>query len=229
MKTNEQIVRDFIAAWSRLDVDEIIAYFAPDGTYYNMMNKPVSGHDNLQHFIGGFVKDWTQTTWDILNIVARGKIVMAERLDRTQVGGKRGDARDLRQPAGRAQHRSRYNFGLSCRREHGPGVWCRQLRAQRLAAGGDEPLRRHRRSSPMARGPIRPQPDDGLRKCGVCRGRDRRAADVPAAGRSGAGIGFAHVPQPGASSPAGFRRRLSKRFPVRRASGGPLEGSRQAG
>ncbi|MDP1964721.1 MAG: limonene-1,2-epoxide hydrolase family protein [Reyranella sp.] len=88
MKTNEEIVRDFIAAWSRLDIDEIVAYFAPDGTYYNMMNKPVSGHDNLRRFIGGFVKDWTKTTWDILNIVARGNVVMAERLDRTQVAGK---------------------------------------------------------------------------------------------------------------------------------------------
>lgn len=91
MKTNEEIVRDFIAAWSRLNVDEIVAYFAPDGTYYNMMNKLVSGHDNLRRFIGGFVKDWTRTTWDILNIVAHGNIVMAERLDRTLVAGKSVD------------------------------------------------------------------------------------------------------------------------------------------
>lgn len=91
MKTNEEIVRDFIAAWSRLNVDEIVAYFASDGTYYNMMNKLVSGHDNLRRFIGGFVKDWTRTTWDILNIVAHGNIVMAERLDRTLVAGKSVD------------------------------------------------------------------------------------------------------------------------------------------
>ncbi|MDP1963089.1 MAG: limonene-1,2-epoxide hydrolase family protein [Reyranella sp.] len=43
---------------------------------------------NLRRFIGGFVKDWTRTTWDILNIIAHGNIVMAERLDRTRVGGK---------------------------------------------------------------------------------------------------------------------------------------------
>jgi limonene-1,2-epoxide hydrolase len=28
MTDNERIVRDFIAAWSRLDVDEIVSYFA---------------------------------------------------------------------------------------------------------------------------------------------------------------------------------------------------------
>ena len=55
MISNEEIVRDFIAAWSRLDVEEIVAFFTPDGAYHNMMNKPVSGHDNLRKFIGGFI------------------------------------------------------------------------------------------------------------------------------------------------------------------------------
>lgn len=91
MRTNEEIVGDFIAAWSRLNVDEIVAFFAPDGTYHNMMNKPVSGHDNLRRFIGGFIKDWTQTNWDVLNIVSQGDIVMAERLDRTRLGTKSVD------------------------------------------------------------------------------------------------------------------------------------------
>jgi len=91
MRSNEEIVRDFIAAWSRLDVDEIVGFFTPDGTYHNMMNKPVSGHENLRKFIGGFIKDWTQTTWDVLNIVSQGDIVMAERLDRTRLGAKSVD------------------------------------------------------------------------------------------------------------------------------------------
>ena len=30
---NEQIVVEFIEAWSRLDADELTAYFAEDGTY----------------------------------------------------------------------------------------------------------------------------------------------------------------------------------------------------
>ena len=91
MTTNAEIVRNFIAAWSRLDADEIVAFFTPDGTYHNMMNKPVSGHDNLRRFIGGFIKDWTETNWDVLNIVSRGDIVIAERLDRTRLGAKSVD------------------------------------------------------------------------------------------------------------------------------------------
>ena len=35
-----------------------------------MMNKPVSGQDNLRKFIGGSIKSWTKTfRWDILNVV----------------------------------------------------------------------------------------------------------------------------------------------------------------
>jgi limonene-1,2-epoxide hydrolase len=91
MNDNETIVRNFIAAWSRLDVEELIGFFADDGTYHNMMAKPVSGHENLRNFIGGFLKGWTATQWDILNMLSRGDIVMAERLDRTTLGDKKVD------------------------------------------------------------------------------------------------------------------------------------------
>jgi len=86
MTDNVAIIRDFIAAWSRLDVDEIVSYFTPDGTYHNMPFDPVSGHDNLRGFVGGFIKDWTQTDWDVLTILGNGEVVVAERLDRTKVG-----------------------------------------------------------------------------------------------------------------------------------------------
>lgn len=89
MTSNEDIVRAFITAWSRLNVDELVGYFTPDGTYHNMMAKPVSGHNNLRRFIGGFMRGWTATDWEILNIVARGDVVIAERVDRTQVGDKK--------------------------------------------------------------------------------------------------------------------------------------------
>lgn len=88
MSLNEQIVRDFIGAWSRLNVDELLAYFTEDGVYYNMPIAPVSGHRQLRPFIAAFLKDWTATEWDILNLVSAGNVVIAERLDRTLVGDK---------------------------------------------------------------------------------------------------------------------------------------------
>jgi limonene-1,2-epoxide hydrolase len=89
MSENARIVREFVQAWSRLDVDEIVGFFAEDGVYHNMMNKPVAGRENLRAFIGGFVRGWTRTEWDLLNILSDGNLVVAERLDRTEVGGRR--------------------------------------------------------------------------------------------------------------------------------------------
>ncbi|MBI5940595.1 MAG: nuclear transport factor 2 family protein [Caulobacterales bacterium] len=88
MTTNEQVVRDFIAAWTRLDVEELVQYFCEDGVYHNMPMKPVTGHDALRPFISAFLKDWASTEWDVLGLASAGDTVFAERLDRTVVGGK---------------------------------------------------------------------------------------------------------------------------------------------
>lgn len=88
---NEQVIREFIAAWSRLDAEELVTYFTEDGTYYNMPIQPVSGRENLQGFIHNFLQSWEQTEWEILNIVAQGDLVMAERMDRTVVAGRTVD------------------------------------------------------------------------------------------------------------------------------------------
>lgn len=85
---NEQIVREFIAAWSRLDPEELVGYFAEDGTYFNMPATPITGHENLRKFISGFLASWDKTDWEILNLLASDDIVMVERMDRTVVGGR---------------------------------------------------------------------------------------------------------------------------------------------
>ena len=88
MIDNEKIVREFVAAWSNLNADELVAYFTEDGVYHNMPAQPVSGHDNLRSFISGFLRDWEKTDWEILNLLAGGDIVMVERIDRTVAAGK---------------------------------------------------------------------------------------------------------------------------------------------
>ncbi len=91
MTGNEEVVRDFIDAWSRLDPAELVQYFTANGTYHNMPAGPVTGRENIERLIGGFLRDWSSTHWDILNIVSRGDVVFAERLDRTMVGAKAVD------------------------------------------------------------------------------------------------------------------------------------------
>jgi limonene-1,2-epoxide hydrolase len=88
---NVRTIREFIAAWSRLDAAELAAFFTEDGVYHNMPARPVSGRAAVQGFIAGFIKDWSATEWELLNIVGAGDVVIAERVDRTRVGDKRVD------------------------------------------------------------------------------------------------------------------------------------------
>jgi len=90
-KSNEQIIRGFIAAWSNLDADELVSYFTEDGVYFNIPTAPVQGEANIRQFIGGFIANWTKTDWDIISLLAEGDLVMVERLDRTVVGDKKVD------------------------------------------------------------------------------------------------------------------------------------------
>jgi len=85
---NEQVILDFCAAWSRLDVEALLEYFCEDGVYHNMPMLPVAGKAALRPFIGAFLKGWTSTAWEVINITSAGDVVIAERVDRTMVGDK---------------------------------------------------------------------------------------------------------------------------------------------
>jgi limonene-1,2-epoxide hydrolase len=84
MNSNEQIIRDFVAAWSRLDAAELASYFTEEGCYFNMPTQPVRGRANVEQFIRGFASTWTETVWELRNLAAVGDIVYTERLDRTR-------------------------------------------------------------------------------------------------------------------------------------------------
>ncbi|MDP3936903.1 MAG: limonene-1,2-epoxide hydrolase family protein [Deltaproteobacteria bacterium] len=57
-------------------------------TYHSMPIQPVTGRENIKSMICNFTASWTETTWDLINLVAAGDLVVAERLDRTKAGGK---------------------------------------------------------------------------------------------------------------------------------------------
>jgi limonene-1,2-epoxide hydrolase len=88
MERNEVIVREFVAAWSRLDPKELAAYFAEDGVYHNVPTGPVAGRAQIEALIRGFTAGWTETHWEIRNLLCHGDLVMVERLDRTRAGTK---------------------------------------------------------------------------------------------------------------------------------------------
>ena len=86
---NERIVRDFISAWPRLNVDELVGFFTDEGVYHNMPMAPVAGRENLHKFIARFLASWTSTDWEVLTLMSKGDMVIAERMDRTMVGAKK--------------------------------------------------------------------------------------------------------------------------------------------
>jgi limonene-1,2-epoxide hydrolase len=88
MERNESIVREFIAAWSRLDPRELAGWFTEDGVYHNVPTGPVAGRENVEKLIRGFIASWTETRWEIRNVLAQGDLVMVERVDHTRAGEK---------------------------------------------------------------------------------------------------------------------------------------------
>ncbi len=90
-KSNEAVIREFIEAWSRLDPIELASFFCPDGVYHNMPTGPVAGRENIEQMIRGFIATWTETSWEILHLLADGDVVTAERVDHTKAGDKSVD------------------------------------------------------------------------------------------------------------------------------------------
>jgi limonene-1,2-epoxide hydrolase len=87
-----QRIRDFCAAWTRLDIEELMDYFTDDAVYHNMPGPPVQGREAVRQTIASFLKGWSSTEWEIRNIAADGNTVLAERVDRiVAANGKKVD------------------------------------------------------------------------------------------------------------------------------------------
>jgi limonene-1,2-epoxide hydrolase len=91
MESNERVIREFLAAWARLDAAELTGYFTDDIVYHNMPGAPVAGREDVTKRIRAFLSGWTETSWDVLNLLCAGDLVMVERVDRTKSGDKSVD------------------------------------------------------------------------------------------------------------------------------------------
>ena len=81
MADGGDIVTRFCAAWSTLDIDEIMGHLAPDAVYHNIPIDPVVGHDDIRAAIVAFTTGWDGVEFEIRHIVADAGIVMTERVD----------------------------------------------------------------------------------------------------------------------------------------------------
>ena len=89
MSANLSIVRSFVAAWSRNDLDEIMSFFAADCVYHNMPIEPARGIEATRVMIKGFSSMATKVEW-VLHQIAESEagVVLTERTDRFEIGGR---------------------------------------------------------------------------------------------------------------------------------------------
>jgi limonene-1,2-epoxide hydrolase len=87
--TNERLVQEFCAAWSRRDIEELLAFFTDDAVYHNMPMAPVTGREAIRQVLRLFVPPAERIDWEVRNIAARGAVVLTERVDRFVMSGKR--------------------------------------------------------------------------------------------------------------------------------------------
>jgi limonene-1,2-epoxide hydrolase len=89
----EEIVRAACGAWSSLDADEIMRYFAPDATWIaEPPQGPIAGYEAIRKAVEGYLGRMTMADLEILNLVATDDLVMTERVDHFMFDGKRLDA-----------------------------------------------------------------------------------------------------------------------------------------
>jgi limonene-1,2-epoxide hydrolase len=84
-----QIVRDFCAAWERLDKQALLDAFTDDAVYHNIPMQPAVGKEAIAQIITFVLAQGADAIkFDIKHIVAEGDVVLTERVD-TFVTGKK--------------------------------------------------------------------------------------------------------------------------------------------
>ena len=80
--TPSAIVRSFCDAWARLDIEELLGYFAPDAIYHNIPVDPVVGVVAIRSMMEMFTAGVDRIEFEVLHLAAVDNVVMTERIDR---------------------------------------------------------------------------------------------------------------------------------------------------
>jgi limonene-1,2-epoxide hydrolase len=82
MSNAERVVLDFLAAWPRGDIEELMAFFAPDAVYHNIPVPPVRGATAIREAFLAFARLMDSIEIENLHVAASGDVVFTERIDR---------------------------------------------------------------------------------------------------------------------------------------------------
>ncbi len=76
-----EIIERFCAAWSQLDVDALMAFFADGAVYHNIPLDPAVGKDAIRATIAGFTDGLEKLEFRVEHLAADGPFVLTERID----------------------------------------------------------------------------------------------------------------------------------------------------
>ncbi len=86
---SEKLVADFINAWPRRNVDELLGFFTDDAVYHNIPMDPARGKAAIRAVINSFLPMARSVEFKVLNSVSAGNVVMNERVDIFDLDGKK--------------------------------------------------------------------------------------------------------------------------------------------
>jgi len=84
----ETVVRKYLAAWKRSDLDELVSFISDDAVFTDGPRGVHHGIDAIRAELETMVKVVPSTSVDIKKLVASGGTVMVERVDSFKLGGK---------------------------------------------------------------------------------------------------------------------------------------------
>ena len=84
----DALVRTFCAAFGRLEVDELLDFFAEEAVYHNIPLEPAVGRDAIRAVIEMFVGMASEMSFEIHRQVAADGLVLNERTDTMVIGEK---------------------------------------------------------------------------------------------------------------------------------------------
>jgi limonene-1,2-epoxide hydrolase len=84
----EKVVREFCAAFERLDPEELLGFLAADCVYHNIPMDPAVGHDAIRAVFQLFVGTAQKIEFEVHHLAVAGKVVLTERTDRFVMGDK---------------------------------------------------------------------------------------------------------------------------------------------
>src|ERR1700682_461173 len=88
----EKVVGDLFAAWTRLNLDEVMSQFAEDAVWDNVPMSPAKGKQAIREMTRGFMKDTSAFSVNILKSVHEGNVVFNSRVDTiTKKNGKKAE------------------------------------------------------------------------------------------------------------------------------------------